>query len=50
MKRELRKNLAILVAMFFLPFVLLAQNTDQEFGVALEEGFENGKAIALTIY
>ena len=42
MKRELRKMFAILAAMFFLPFVLLAQNTDQEFGVALEEGFENG--------
>ena len=42
MKRELRKNLAILVAMFFLPFVLLAQNTENPFGEVLRESFESG--------
>ena len=42
MKRELRKMFAILAAMFFLPFVLLAQNTQPEYGVVIEEGFENG--------
>ena len=33
---------AILAAMFFLPFVLLAQNTQPEYGVVIDEGFENG--------
>lgn len=42
MERKLQKMVAILVAMFFLPFVLLAQNGDPEFGVVLEESFENG--------
>ena len=40
MKRELRKLVALL-AILFLPFVLLAQD-QAEFGVVLEEGFENG--------
>ena len=42
MRKELRKMFAILAAMFFLPFVLLAQNSQPEYGVVIEEGFENG--------
>lgn len=45
MKRELRKMFAILAAMFFLPFVLIAQDSnagDPVFGEVLAESFENG--------